>query len=93
MSTQTLECRVIHRHGATHDDRLTLLVAVLAWAETSGITLRQFHSRFSPQGEFSFTVHARQPEVIDRLLASLPVYAVEDVTINGKSRKLPPPQM
>ena len=70
----------------THDDRLTLLVALLNWAEMNGLTLHHFHSRFSPQGEFQFTVQVRTPQVIDDLMTRLPWHAVETVEIDGQSR-------
>jgi hypothetical protein len=87
MSTHATECRIVHRNGLTHNDRLTLLVAVLNWAEANGLTLHHFHSRFSPLGEFRFMVQVRTSQVIDDLMACLPRHAVETVEIDGQSRQ------
>lgn len=88
MNTTPVECRIVHRKSATHEDRLTLLVALLSWAETNCLTLRHFCSRSAPMGEFSFTVQIVQPEVIDDLLSRLPMHAIEDVEVNGQSLRL-----
>ena len=64
-----------------------LLVAVLNWAKANRLTLRHFKSRFSPVGEFYFTVQIRQTELIEELLASLPIQAVEEVEIDGQSQR------
>jgi len=87
MSTCTITCRIIHRIGLQHNDRLTLLVTVLDWAKANRLTLRHFQSRFSPVGEFNFTVQTRRLELIDELLASLPVHAIEEVEIDGQSQR------
>jgi hypothetical protein len=88
MSTHPIECRIVHRTGLAHDDRLTLLVAVLNWAETNGLTLHHFYSRFSPVGEFKFTVQIRNHRTIDDLAACLPRHAVDALEVDGQNRKL-----
>jgi len=87
MSTRTLTCRIIHRIGLMHDDRLALLVAVLNWAKTNRLTLYHFQSQFLPVGEFLFTVQIRRTELIEELLATLPYHAVEEVEIDGQSQR------
>jgi len=88
-NAQSIKCRIIHRIGLAHEDRLTLLVAVLNWAETNGLTLRNFHSHFMPVGEFSFTVQIQNQQMVDDLFHCLPLHAVGDVEINGQSQQLP----
>ena len=87
MSTRTITCRIIHRVEVLHRDRLALLVAVLNWAKANRLVLRHFQSCFFPVGEFNFTVQTQRLEVMEELLASLPIHAVQDVEIDGQSQR------